>query len=170
MDKQEKLVMRAQLIASGVIRWWQFDKSKDVHDWLQILAEEVAKIEDVQIADNIRDALLVHGLRLPACVPPCTHAQDGTEVRPARKPSRDQDGDKPEKSTVLYVRRANNQVSEYTEAHIRELLDRKMAKSAVARALRVNRRVVIRVAREAQSAQQPQKSRTNDLGRVSEEQ
>ena len=62
-------------------------------------------------------------------------ATKGVEVRP-RVPTR-------------YVRRANNQVSAELEAFIQDLLARGRTKTAIARALRVNRRVVIRVAREA---------------------
>lgn len=62
-------------------------------------------------------------------------ATKGVEVRP-RAPAR-------------YVRRANNQVSAELEAFIRDLLARGWKKTVIARALRVNRRVVIRVAREA---------------------
>lgn len=50
---------------------------------------------------------------------------------------------------VCYVRRANNQVSAEIEALIRDLLARGWKKTAIASALPVNRRVVIRVAREA---------------------
>jgi hypothetical protein len=46
------------------------------------------------------------------------------------------------------ARRANNQVSEEIEALIRDLLERGWNKLAVSKALRVNRRVVIRVGRE----------------------
>jgi hypothetical protein len=49
----------------------------------------------------------------------------------------------------VYVRRTNNQVSAELEAIIRNLLARKWTKIEVARVLRVNRRVVLRVAREA---------------------
>jgi hypothetical protein len=59
----------------------------------------------------------------------------GVELRP-RVPAR-------------YVRRANHQVSAEHEAFIRDLLARGWNKTAIARALCVNRRVVIRVAREA---------------------
>jgi hypothetical protein len=62
-------------------------------------------------------------------------ARMGVDVRP-RVPAR-------------YVRRTNNQVSAELESFIRDLLARGWKKSAIARALRVNRRVVIRVAREA---------------------
>jgi DNA invertase Pin-like site-specific DNA recombinase len=48
-----------------------------------------------------------------------------------------------------YVRRANNQVSADLEAIIRDLLARGWTKTAIAHALRVSRRVVIRVARGA---------------------
>lgn len=61
-------------------------------------------------------------------------AGKGVEVRP--------------RVSVRYVRRANNQVSAELEAIIRDLLARGWTKTAIARALRVNRRVVIRVARE----------------------
>ena len=62
-------------------------------------------------------------------------ATKGVEVRP-RAPAR-------------YVRRANNQVSAELETFIRDLLARGRTKTAIAHALRVNRRVVIRIAREA---------------------
>jgi DNA invertase Pin-like site-specific DNA recombinase len=62
-------------------------------------------------------------------------ASKGVEVR-SRAPAR-------------YVRRANNQVSADLEAVIRDFLSRGWTKTAIARAFRVNRRVVIRVAREA---------------------
>jgi hypothetical protein len=75
-------------------------------------------------------------------------ASKGIEVRP-RVP-------------VRYVRRANNQVSAELEAIIRDLLARRWTKTAVARALRVNRRVVIRVAREAVPSQTTP-DRTNAL-------
>lgn len=53
-----------------------------------------------------------------------------------------------------YRRRTNNQKSPEVESLIRDLLERGWTKSAIAESLRVNRRVVIRVAREAlQSAQ-----------------
>lgn len=52
-----------------------------------------------------------------------------------------------------YHRRSNNQVPGELEALIRELLDKNWSKSAIAKHLKINRRVVIRVAREAQSAQ-----------------
>jgi hypothetical protein len=51
-----------------------------------------------------------------------------------------------------YYRRANNQVSAPIEALIRDLLDSGWTKSAIAETLRINRRVVIRVSREAESA------------------
>lgn len=49
---------------------------------------------------------------------------------------------------TAYVRRAKNQVSADVEALIRELLERGWSKSRISRVLRVNRRVVIRVAQE----------------------
>jgi hypothetical protein len=49
----------------------------------------------------------------------------------------------------VYVRRTNNQVSAELEAIIRNLLARRWTKIDIARVLRVNRRVVLRVAREA---------------------
>ena len=53
------------------------------------------------------------------------------------------------RAPARYVRRANNQVSAELEAFIRDLLARGRTKTAIAHALRVNRRVVIRIAREA---------------------
>jgi len=66
-------------------------------------------------------------------------ATKGVEVRP-RAPAR-------------YVRHANNQVSAELEAIIRDLLARDWTKTAIAHALRVNRRVVIRVARETAASE-----------------
>jgi DNA invertase Pin-like site-specific DNA recombinase len=55
---------------------------------------------------------------------------------------------------TAYHRRSNNQKSAETEELIRQLLQRGLSKTAIAKQLKVNRRVVIRVAREAlQSAQ-----------------
>lgn len=62
--------------------------------------------------------------------------------------------DVPKSTKDTYRRRANNQKSAEIEEFIRQLLDRGLSKTAIARQLKVNRRVVIRVAREAlQSAQ-----------------
>jgi DNA invertase Pin-like site-specific DNA recombinase len=57
---------------------------------------------------------------------------------------------------TVYHRRANNQISAQTEILLRDLLDRGWTKTAIAESLRINRRVVIRVAREALSAQNSQ--------------
>jgi hypothetical protein len=79
-------------------------------------------------------------------------ATKGVEMRP-RAPGR-------------YVRRANNQVSAEIEGMIRNLLARGWKKTAIASALRVNRRVVIRVAREAApSGHHPCSECTNRPGR-----
>lgn len=64
-----------------------------------------------------------------------------------------------------YRRRANNQVSAEVEALIRDLLERGWTKTAIANHLKVNRRVVIRVAREAQCAHNTRSSVPNDLGK-----
>ena len=74
----------------------------------------------------------------------------------------------PQSMQAPYRRRANNQVSAEVEALIRELIGKKWSKSAIAKQLNVNRRVVIRVAREAESAQNAPKidnSVSNDLGK-----
>jgi DNA invertase Pin-like site-specific DNA recombinase len=65
-----------------------------------------------------------------------------------------------------YHRRANNQISEQAETLIRDLLDRGWTKTAIAESLRVNRRVVIRVARECQSAQSMKNRRPIDSGKI----
>lgn len=55
---------------------------------------------------------------------------------------------------TAYRRRANSQKSAEIEEFIRDLLGRGLSKTAIAKQVGVNRRVVIRVAREAtQSAQ-----------------
>jgi hypothetical protein len=169
MKQEEKLITRARLIASGAIRWWQYEKPIAVGQWCEILAEELAKIEDQAVVQNIRESVLRYGLHVPelrSIKPPNGSEETSTEAESASDSRRDEH--EREQSTFLYTRRAPNQVSEYTEAHIRELLNRGLTKSAVARALRVNRRVVIRVWREAQSAHQHQKCHTDDLGTLTE--
>jgi hypothetical protein len=165
---QEKLIMRARLVASGAIRWWQYDKSMAVRQWCEIIAEELVKIEDPAVVLNIKESVLRYGLHLPEIQAPAF--LDGLDEAVAKTGGDSVKGEQEASHPPcwVYVRRANNQVSEYTEAHIRELLSRGLSKSAVARAIRVNRRVVIRVAHEAQSAQQGQKGHTNDLGTITE--
>jgi hypothetical protein len=166
MEPQKKLILRAKLIASGVIRYSQYDKiSSEAHEWLAIVAEELAKIEDPAIVLNIRENLQRCGLHVPQ-IEVLIDAQQLSELepRPQSRTSSNEDENATDQSIYLYRRRSNNQVSEYIEAHIRELLGRGLSKSAVARAVRVNRRVVIRVAQQAQSAQGAHKDVINDLG------
>ena len=154
MESQEKQIIRARLIASGIAHWWPFDGLVEVSLWLEILAEELAKIEDESFAASVRDSLRRCGLDVPEVrlTQPLNLGRNAAAAEGAGKSSENKH--EREQSASLYSRRAPNQISEYTEAHIRELLGRGLSKSAVARALRVNRRVVIRVAQEAQSAQQ----------------
>ena len=162
METQEKLIARAQLMASGVIHRSQYEGSKEMHLWLQLLAEELAKIEDLAVVLNIKESLLGVGLRLPELQEPASSDgldETGAETESTSIMNNNEVESPSQPSPCLYVRRANNQVSEYTEAHIRELLSRGLSKSAIARAIRVNRRVVIRVAHEAQSAQRNKKKR-----------
>jgi hypothetical protein len=77
--------------------------------------------------------------------------------------------DVPKSAEAPYRRRTNNQKSAELEEFIRQLLGRGMTKTAVAKQLSVNRRVVIRVAREAfQNAQQCGIGVPNDLGKSEE--
>jgi hypothetical protein len=171
METQEKLIIRARLLASGIIRYWQWEKSMQVHLWVEIMAEELQAIQSQDEVLKIKENLLRYGLRVPeVATPPTVDTSD--DVAPTveinadtiTSPVEEQDSAPP----FIYNRRANNQVSECTEACVRDLLRRGLSKSAIARAIRVNRRVVIRVAREAQSAQQKQEHHTNDLGKSRE--
>jgi hypothetical protein len=36
MNASEKETSRARLIASGIIRFWQYEKSMEVHQWLEL--------------------------------------------------------------------------------------------------------------------------------------
>jgi hypothetical protein len=165
MENQERLIVRARLLASGIIRYWQYDKSTEVRNWLAIMAEELAKIEEPGVVLNIQESLRRFGLHVPewSAPPPLDGLAQGRAGAETQSNS-SKDETEPEPGAFVYNRRANNQVSECLEGCIRDLLRRGLSKSAVARALRVNRRVVIRVATEAQSAQQNRKCRTNDLG------
>jgi len=71
----------------------------------------------------------------------------------------------PESAQVPYRRRSNNQKSAETEEVIRDLLNKGWIKTAIAKHLKVNHRVVIHVAREAQSAQNAENDASNDLGK-----
>jgi DNA invertase Pin-like site-specific DNA recombinase len=81
---------------------------------------------------------------------------DGEETTEAREFLAGYGVDIPSVVKIPYRRRANNQKSADVEQLIRDLLARGLSKSAVAKQLKVNRRVVIRVAREAESAQSAQ--------------
>jgi hypothetical protein len=65
----------------------------------------------------------------------------------------------------LYLRRANNQKPAEMEELIRDLLLIGWTKTAIANQLKINRRVVIRVAREAESAQRANTRIPIDLGK-----
>ena len=60
----------------------------------------------------------------------------------------------PKSTETPYRHRTNNQKSAEIEEFIRQLLDRGLSKTAIASQLKVNRRVVIRVAREAHESAQ----------------
>jgi hypothetical protein len=66
MDASEKSIVRARLTASGIIRYWQYNKSKEELDrWLEIMAEELATLRDQDAALKIREDLQWYGLRVP---------------------------------------------------------------------------------------------------------
>jgi len=71
----------------------------------------------------------------------------------------------PKSAQAPYHRRTNNQKPAEVEGFIRDLLERGWAKTAIAKQLKVNRRVVIRVAREAESAHNAKNRIPNDLGK-----
>lgn len=128
---QEKLTDRVWLLAFGAVHWSSCMGEKDLSDIQEILVEEFARAEARgEPLEELRAYLAEHGVRVPEHVA----TSERTEAL--------------ENSPDPYVRRANNQVLPETEALIRELLSQGQTKSAVSRALRVNRRVVIRVAGE----------------------
>ena len=66
MNASGKSITRARLIASGIIRYWRYDKSKEeLHRWLEIMAEELATLRDQGAALKIREDLQTYGLRVP---------------------------------------------------------------------------------------------------------
>jgi hypothetical protein len=128
---QEKLTDRVWLLAFGAVHWRACMGEKDLSDVHEILVEEFARAEATgEPLEELRAYLAERGVSVSEHVA----ASESTEAL--------------ETSQHPYVRRANNQVSAETEALIRELLTQGQTKSAITRALRVNRRVVIRVARE----------------------
>jgi len=71
MDATEKQILRAQLLASGVIRYWQWDKSKsELERWLEVMAEELEHLNDPVALLKIRENLLRYGLRVPEVTTP----------------------------------------------------------------------------------------------------
>ena len=62
---QEQLIMRARLIASGVVHWSQYRDRRQVHLGLQILAKDLAKLEEPELDVEIRESLRMCGLELP---------------------------------------------------------------------------------------------------------
>ena len=82
---------------------------------------------------------------------------DGADTTEARDLLRSHGVQLPENAQMPYRRRSNNQKSAEVEELIRDLLNKRWTKTAIAKHLKVNRRVVIRVAREAQGAQETPK-------------
>ena len=82
---------------------------------------------------------------------------DGADTTEARDLLRSHGVQLPETAQVPYRRRSNNQKPAEVEELIRDLLNKRWTKTAIAKHLKVNRRVVIRVAREAQGAQETPK-------------
>jgi hypothetical protein len=62
---QEKLIARARLIASGIIRYYKLETAKEVDQSLEILAEEVAQIVASGEVRAIRGILERYGLQVP---------------------------------------------------------------------------------------------------------
>jgi len=70
MDATEKQILRAQLVASGIIGYWQWDKSKrELERWIEIMAEELGGLKDSDTVLRIRENLLTYGLRVPEISP-----------------------------------------------------------------------------------------------------
>ncbi len=65
METQEKLIARARLIASGIIRYYKLETAKEVDQSLGILAEELSQIEAEEEVSAIRRILERYGLRVP---------------------------------------------------------------------------------------------------------
>jgi hypothetical protein len=103
---------------------------------MELLIAAFERLEaDGRATTGSREWLFEHGVQMPACA---KHA---------------------------YLRRANNQKPAEVEALIRDLLLEGWTKTAIANQLKINRRVVIRVAREAESAQSTNITRSIDLGK-----
>lgn len=68
MNMSDKLVARARLIASGILRYHKFHllSPKEVDESLEILAEELASLESPDEALTIRRDVELYGLQVPA--------------------------------------------------------------------------------------------------------
>src|SRR6516225_8891917 len=117
MDAQEKLIMRARLMASGVFHRSRYGEPEEMHIWLLLLAEELVGIKETEVVANIRESLQKCGIYLPE-LGGDTSSDAGQHVE--NNEGRCVAVEKQEPPQCQYIRRAGNQVSEYTEAHIRE--------------------------------------------------
>ncbi|HUZ93838.1 MAG TPA: hypothetical protein VMU57_02895 [Edaphobacter sp.] len=196
-EGQEKAFVRADLIAAGIIRYHKYKllSPREMQQALEILADELANIDGQEEALAIRTNIERCGLQIPkpsapvrldgpVGLDPTVEIGDSEGPQSCRMPknahTQGHGHARVQTTAVLvtqeqesypYVRHGNHQASEEVEMHIRELLGRGWSKSAIARVLHVNRRVVIRVAREAtqrrraQSAQSSSDITSNLLGK-----
>ena len=83
MENQKKIIARARLIADGISRnhKWSLLTPAEMVEALEILAEELAKIEHDEEAPKIRARMEAHGLQFPPINSP-VHADsmDGQET------------------------------------------------------------------------------------------
>lgn len=153
-EAQEKAIVRVELIAAGIIRYHKHGllSPLEKQQALEILADELVGIEGSDEALTIRTNVEKAGLQIPIAREP-VHVDSPVGLSPAAETSDSEVSQLCTSKEVpySYVRHSNNQVSEEIEMHIQELLGRGWNKSAIARSLRLNRRVVIRVARSSRT-------------------
>jgi hypothetical protein len=63
--RQEKIIARARLIASAIIRYYKLETAKEVDQSLEILAEELAQITALDKMFAIRGILETYDLQIP---------------------------------------------------------------------------------------------------------
>lgn len=153
VEARDRAVARADLIAMGIVRCYKFKllSPGEMQQALEVLADELAKIDGDDEALAIRSRIESFGLQIPKPSEPVHIDSPAWPYLAAETSDSDASPLCMMKKEVAYryVRHGNNQVSAEVEMHIQELLGRGWNKSAIARSLRINRRVVIRVSRSS---------------------
>jgi hypothetical protein len=83
METQKKIIARARLIADGIMRnqKWSLLTPEEMGEALEILAEELARIEHAEESSKIRAIIEAHGMQFPQINNPVqSESMSGQEI------------------------------------------------------------------------------------------